>query len=127
MLRIFEEENKIGPQPANSFPVTVDVTALYTSIPAEGDEGGLQAFEKAMDQRPDQTVPAWFLMLLLQEVLLGNIFEFRDKLWRQVIGTAMGTRVAPAYACLFMHWLEDTKLLGKWNGTRPHLLEKVHR
>ena len=55
-LRIFEESNKKGLLPEGSFPVTVDVTALYTNIPAEGDNGGLQAVEKALETRSDKTV-----------------------------------------------------------------------
>ena len=32
----------------------------------------------------------------------------------------MGSAVAPTYACLFMHWLETTKLFSSWTGTKPH-------
>ena len=32
LLRILQNENTCGPQPENSFPVTVDVSALYTNI-----------------------------------------------------------------------------------------------
>ena len=31
LLRMFQAENDLKPQPANSFPVTVDVTALNTN------------------------------------------------------------------------------------------------
>ena len=51
LLRIFQRENEQGPQPINSFPVTVDVTALYTNIPTHGEFGGLQAFQKALEKR----------------------------------------------------------------------------
>ena len=74
------------------FPVTVDVTALYTSIPAEGEHGGIQAFEKAMNQRPaddKKQIPTHFLIKLLELVLRGKIFEFDDQLYGQIIGTAM--------------------------------------
>lgn len=77
-----------------------------------------------MNRRKDQSVPTSFLMTLLSLVLAGNIFTFAGKLWKQVIGTAMGTRLAPTYACLFMDWLETTKLLGKWKGTQPHLWKR---
>ena len=56
-LRFFEEANQVG-LPEDSFPVTVDVTALYTNIPAEGPDGGLEAFEKALETREDKTVPS---------------------------------------------------------------------
>ena len=82
LLRTFETENEAGPQPAGAFPVTVDVTALYTSIPFQDpyQDGGMQAFEKCMNNRIDQSVPTWYLMLLLEEVLMGNIYTYGDKL-----------------------------------------------
>ena len=100
-LRFFEDANQVG-LPEDCFPVTVDVTALYTNIPAEGPDGGLEAFEKALETREDKTVPSSYLKSLLQQVLASNIFEFNGQLWKQCIGTAMGTMVAPTYACLFM-------------------------
>ena len=123
ILRIFQTENDNNKQIEGSFPVTVDVTALYTSIPADGEHGGIQAFEKALNQRKEEEInqtPTHFLITLLELVLHGNIFEFDDKLFRQQIGTAMGTRVAPTYACLFMGWLEE-KILKTWKGTKPYL------
>ena len=72
-----------------------------------------------MDKRSDKTVPTWYLILLLKEVLLGNIFEFNDKLYSQQIVTTMGTVLAPCYANLFMGWLEQERLLGNWKGTPP--------
>ena len=62
-------------------------------------------------------------MDLLEIVLDSNIFEFNGNLWQQKIGTAMGTRVAPTYACLFMGWLEEL-ILGLWSNqqkTKPYL------
>ena len=40
-------------------------------------------------------------------VLKSNYFEFNDKICRQKLGTAIGTKFAPAYANLFMSWLEE--------------------
>ena len=39
-------------------------------------------------------------------------FVFDSTYWRQVYGTAMGTRVAPTFACVFMGWLEAAMLVG---------------
>ena len=36
----------------------------------------------------------------------GNIFKFNSEFWIQLIGTSMGTRVAPTYANVFMGKLE---------------------
>ena len=39
-----------------------------------------------------------------------NVFKFDDELWIQLIGTSMGTRVAPTYANIFMGKLEKVML-----------------
>ena len=125
-LRLLENENSKGPQSKDTFPVTVDVSSLYTSIPANGDSGGLQAFEKALNKRPQcekDLMPTDFLMECLDLVLKGNIFMFNDDLFIQRIGTAMGTRVAPTYACIFMGWLE-TQFLSEWSGVQPNLWKR---
>ena len=115
----FEESNQRG-LTEDCFPITVDVTSLYTNTPAEGPDGGLEAFEKALETREEKRVPRWFLNALLQQVLDSNIFEFNGQLWRQCIGTAM---VAPTYACLFMSELEQ-KILTSWEGTKPLLFKR---
>ena len=51
-----------------------------------------------------------FYTELLELALSNNIFEFNEELWIQLLGTAMGTRVAPTYANIFMDDLE-TKIL----------------
>jgi hypothetical protein len=45
-----------------------------------------------------------------QFVLTKNAFEFNSQVYLQVAGTAIGTRMAPTYAIIFMHMLE-TKIL----------------
>ena len=40
-------------------------------------------------------------------VLENNYFEFNDKFYRQKLGTAIGTKFAPAYANLLMNRLEE--------------------
>jgi hypothetical protein len=65
-------------------------------------------------------VPTDYLIEMLGLVLNGNIFEFNGDLWQQKIGTAMGTKVAPTYACLFIGSLEN-KILQAWKGPAPYL------
>ena len=122
-LRILQGENQRGPQMTDSFPVTIDVTALYTNIPTSGQDGGVEAFKEALNRRSTDLkgkVPTDYLIEMLGLVLNGNIFEFNGELWHQKIGTAMGTKVAPTYACLFMGSLEN-KILQAWKGPAPYL------
>ena len=45
---------------------------------------------------------------LLRLVLTCNNFQFNNEHYLQVGGTAMGTKVAPSFANIFMGWFEDT-------------------
>ena len=57
ILREIDKENKKGPQPPDSFPVTMDVVGLYPNIP---HDEGMKAFEEKIGDptfRPDQRVP----------------------------------------------------------------------
>ena len=93
--------------PDNCFLVTLDVTSLYTNIP---NNEGLKAVEKSMiKNKPPYTTPECVLHLL-GLVLSKNNFSFNGKNYLQIGGTAMGTKVAPSYANLFMGELEKSLL-----------------
>ncbi|XP_071802657.1 uncharacterized protein [Asterias amurensis] len=47
---------------------------------------------------------------LMSHILMKNNFTFSDRHFLQVQGTAMGTKMAPSYANLFMSQLEDRLL-----------------
>ena len=62
-----------------------------------------------LEKRPIQQknkLPTSFLIRLLRIVLEGNLFEFNREIWIQMLGTAMGTKVAPTYANIFMEQLD---------------------
>ena len=120
MLRNFEKENEKGPQPAGAIPVTLDVTSLYTNIPLKQ---GMEIFEAFLNTRQDKSIPTTFLMTLLTLVLTCNILVFDNSYYLQRIGTAMGTRVAPTFACLFMGVIEHM-MLSSWKGTKPILYRR---
>ena len=91
----------------DAFLVTIDVSSLYTNIP---QDEGLVVLENFLDAvRTNKTVPTHFLVSLTKLILSENIFEFDKQLYRQNIGTAMGTPVAPSYANIFMSMI-DTML-----------------
>ena len=50
----------------------------------------------------------------LIHILKDNVFEFNNQYYRQIHGTATGTKAAPSYACLYMWDLE----LDFFNKTR---------
>ena len=58
--------------------------------------------------RPGDTQPSNLSLIeMLAQVLSYNNFQFDGKNYLQVGGTAMGTRVAPSYANIFMNDFED--------------------
>jgi hypothetical protein len=111
--------------PDDVFPVSIDVVGLYTNIP---HDEGLVTFRKALEKREDKAVTTDLLVEMLSIVLKTNIFEFNEELFLQKIGTAMGTRVAPTYANIFME--KNRHLSAKlWIDRQrgPYfILQKIH-
>ena len=83
---------------------TVDVVGLYPSIP---HKDGLEALHLALSNREDKSVSTESLLELAQCVLENNVFEHDGKVFKQKQGTAIGTKMAPNYAILFMSELEE--------------------
>ena len=90
--------------------VTMDVTSLYTNIP--NHEGKTAVERTLIEHNYSGKTSRRSLMKLLDCVLHMNNFEFNDENYLQVGGTAMGSRVAPSYACIFLSQLEK-KLLAR--------------
>ena len=100
MLRFLED---IWPLPEGAILATIAVSALYSNIQRED---GVEAVRKALETRVDKSVPADFILELLDLVLKYNIFEFDGELYQQLVGTAMGTRAAPNIADIFMSFID---------------------
>ena len=99
--------SKLGKIPEGALLCTVDVVGLYSSIP-HGE--GLEAIREALDRRENPGVATDTLAGLASLVLENNYFEFNDRLYRQKLGTAIGTKFAPACANLLMTRLEERLL-----------------
>ena len=95
--------------PPNALLVTLDVSSLYTNIPTTE---GIDACRKLLDERTDKSVPTEPLCDLMRMILTMNNFVFNDEHFIQRHGTAMGTRMAPAFANLFMGEFERKALEG---------------
>lgn len=83
--------------------VTIDVSALYMSI--QHDEG-IDAAKQALLSQPSIIMDPDTAATLLAIILKNNTFKFNNKTFLQIQGTAMGTKVAPTYANIFMDQLE---------------------
>ena len=91
----------------NAILCTIDVSSLYTNIP---NQEGITACSKQLEHnRRGQLRPSNnHIIHLLELVLSKNNFDFNGKHYLQTGGTAMGTKVAPSFANLFMADFEDT-------------------
>ena len=83
--------------------MTADVVGLYPSIP---HTAGLAALRDALDKREAKKIPTEDLVKMAEFALKNNYFEFNGSIKQQLSGTAIGTKFAPPYACIFMDKLE---------------------
>ena len=90
--------------PENTTLVTLDVTSLYTNIP---HDDGIAACRKIWEQRTVQEPPTECLVEMLTLVLKNNNFTFDVNNYLRLNETAMGTKMAPSYANIFMGDLEE--------------------
>ena len=92
--------------PSGAILATLDVTSLYTNIP---NDEGITAVSRYLFRHRDASLNPTnhSICKLLELVLKTNNFEFDNKDFLQVGGTAMGTKLAPSFANLFMGYFED--------------------
>ena len=99
------------PIPKNCTLITIDVKSLYLNIPhKDGINAVLNRLYHTQEQADQMTIPPGTMADLLGIVLEQNYFQFADKMYHQVQGTAMGTKMAPSYANIFMAELEERLL-----------------
>ena len=94
-----EKIKTIGSVPENAILVTADVVGLYSNIP---HQAGLKALKEVLEKRDIKKTPTEDLVKMAEFVLNNNIFEINSKAYQQKSGTAIGTKFAPFYACLYM-------------------------
>ena len=92
------------PLPDDIVLYLIDVVGLYPNIP---HEKGLIAIRKAPDTRKNKTISTDSLIELAEFVLKNNIFEHDRSVFKQLRGTATGTKITPPYAIIFMDSLEE--------------------
>ena len=100
----------------NKFIFTMDITSLYTVIP---NNEGLLDLKFYFDQRSNKKPSSETLLRLAELVLTLNCFSFSNNHYQQINGVAMGTKMGPSYANLFVGYIENNQ----YNGPQP----KVYR
>ena len=89
--------------PENAFLVTSDVVGLYPNIP---HDEGLEVSRKQCNALDNKSISTEDLVKMAEFVLKNNYFEFNSSCKHQILGTAIGTKFAPPYACIFMDYIE---------------------
>ena len=94
----------LGKLPQGAILCTIDVVGLYPNIP---HSEGLNSLRRFLELRDNKQISSDTLIELAEIVLKNTFFEFDQKTFKQVRGTAIGTKFAPPYAILFMADLEE--------------------
>lgn len=97
--------------PPSSLLITLDVASLYTNI---SHEDARQVVRRVFTDFPD--VPYLPPLAIVEELLLfvleHNVFVFNGQYFSQRHGVAMGTKLAPALATLYLAHIEEEFLDG---------------
>ena len=63
---------------------------------------GILALKSKSEEQTSSKIPTNDLVKLAEFVLKNNFFEFNNEIKQQISGTAIGTKFAPPYACIYM-------------------------
>ena len=83
------------------------VTSIYTNIP---HSDGIEACKEIWESRSVKVPPTDCLVTMPTMVLRKNNITFNGDHYLQINGTAMGTKMAPSYANIFMGKFEKQLL-----------------
>ena len=129
--------DKVKNIPNECLLVTLDVKSLYTNIP---NNEGIKAVREAYGNRRKKTVATKVIIRFLSLILTLNNFVFNAINYLQIMGCAMGTICAPAYANIFVAQFEKQHIYSYiknksilylqyinvifmiWTGTRQELI-----
>jgi len=94
--------------PEGTILVTMDVVALYPSIPIQdGINAAIQKLEQHSESIDMLGLSLEDIEYLLHLILTNNYFTFGQKVYRQKHGIAMGNHLAPPLAIVFMDSIEQ--------------------
>jgi len=98
----------------------MDITSLYTVIP---NGKGLLASKIFFKSRTVKEPSSETLLHLAELVLTLNCFSFAGNYFKQINGVAMGTKMGPSYANLFVGYIEN-QFFNHYNGPKPELYRR---
>ena len=95
----------------------MDITSLHTVIP---NDEGLRALKHFFDQHTVREPSSETLLRLTELVLTLNCFSFWGHYYKKTNGVAMGTKMGPSYANLFVGFIEH-QFFSQYHGPKPEL------
>ena len=113
-LKIFRYFNFLG---QNKLIFTMDITSLFTVIPSNE---GLRALKHFFDHHTVKEPSSETLLRLAELVLTLSCFSFGSNYYKQTNGVAMGTKMGPSYANLFVCFIEH-QFFSQYHGPKPEL------
>ena len=87
--------------------ITMDINSLYTNIPPTD---GINACRSFLNRHATDPALINDIPILIDFILTHNLFKFNNDHYLQIKGTAMGTKMAPAYANISMDAIETSFL-----------------
>jgi len=112
-LRTFDAFTFDGSDENPCILFTMDIKSLYTVIPNDCE---LQALSHFFDQRSNKEPPTHTLIRVAKLVLTLNAFSFNGEYYRQIGGVAMGSKMGPSCACLYV---EEEQIRARCTGFVP--------
>ena len=107
--------------------ITSDIVSLYNNIP---HDLGIEVLTFWLNRHPadlDQRYTKEFIIKSAKLILENNHFEFGNSNFKQVLGSAMGTKFAPTNASLVSGFLEITMyqhIVSKYETSHAEVINK---
>lgn len=95
---------------------TSDAKSMYTNIDPGKGLRTIRLYTENYADELQERFPKEIILRLLELVMTSNVFKFGETCWYQLIGTAMGTPCACAYATIFFEYFERTNLIPRFKN-----------
>ena len=112
LLRKIEELNSLGPQPSGTRLYSLDIKAMYPSIPTSRAPAVLR--QRLLRSGMAVDLADW-LTRMVELMLKSSTFEYDSTLYTQATGTSIGAPYAPSYAGIYVCSVEEEGAR-RWEG-----------
>ena len=112
LLRKIEELNSLGPQPPGTRLYSLDIKAMYPSIPTSRAPAVLR--QRLLRSGMAVDLADW-LTRMVELMLKSSTFEYDSTLYTQATGTSIGAPYAPSYAGIYVGHVEEEGAR-RWEG-----------